>query len=105
MQTKTVYPIGRSPNKKWYSVVYGGRKRKEVNLSYKERTFEGIIISVVNFNKERLKEAMLKVLKERGQCPKDWNFEEWFNRFISPAKHSDNGLKKPLEEISMKLSR
>lgn len=75
MQTETVYPIGESPNKKWYSIIYGGKKRVEVNLNYKDRSSEDIIKSVVDFTKDKLKEAMVKVLKKRGQDPKDWNLE------------------------------
>jgi len=75
-QTKTVYPIGISPNKKWYSIIYGGKKRKQVNPSYKEKTTDEIIKGVVNFTKEELREAMIKVLKSRGQDPKDWGLKK-----------------------------
>lgn len=75
-QTETVYPDGRSPNKKWYSIIYSGGKRKEVNPSYKEKTTNEMIISAVNFNEKELNEAMIKVLKERGQDLKDWGFKK-----------------------------
>jgi len=75
-QTETVYPIGRSPNKKWYSIIYAGGRRREINPNYKEKTTNEMIETAANFNKEELEEAMIKVLKERGQDPKDWGFEK-----------------------------
>lgn len=75
-QTETVYPLNEAPIKKWYGYVCGGQKRPHANPHYKERTPDEIIESVVNFTKEELKEAMIKVLKERGQSPKDWGFEK-----------------------------
>ena len=34
--------------------------------------------SVVNFSREELKNAIIRVLKERRQNPGDWNFKNWF---------------------------
>jgi len=78
MQTQKVYPYDKSPNKNWYPVVYDGKKRVEVNPNYKERSSEEIMKSVVNFSREELKNAIIRVLKERGQNPEDWNFENCF---------------------------
>ncbi len=75
-QTETVYPDGTSPNKSWYKVVYAGGKRAEVNPSYKEKTTDEIIKSVVDFSNGELREAMINVLEERGQDPKDWGLKK-----------------------------
>lgn len=64
----------------WHLWVYGGHwkdqliQEKIINKSKLEK--------IVNYTKKELKEKMLKILKERGQNPKDWNFEKWFKTVV-----------------------
>ena len=60
----------------WHLWVYGGH--------WKDQLIQEKIINktkfekIVNYTKKELKEKMLKILKERGQNPDEWNFYEWF---------------------------
>lgn len=64
----------------WHLWVYGGH--------WKDQLIQEKIINktkfekIVNYTKKELKEKMLKILKERGQNPKDWNFEKWFKTVV-----------------------
>lgn len=60
----------------WHLWVYGGCRK---NQFVKEKTVNKTILeNILSFSKEELKEKMLRILKEKGQNPDEWNFYEWF---------------------------
>jgi len=60
----------------WHLWVYGGCRK---NQFVKEKTVNKTTLeNILSFSKKELKEKMLRILKERGQNPDDWNFYAWF---------------------------
>lgn len=60
----------------WHLWVYGGCKK---NQFVKEKTVNKTTLeNILSFSKKELKEKMLRILKERGQNPDNWNFYAWF---------------------------
>lgn len=60
----------------WHLWVYGGCKKNQL---VKQKTVNKTILeNILSFSKEELKERMIRILKERGQNPDDWNFYTWF---------------------------
>ena len=64
----------------WHLWVYGGHRKDQLiqEKIINKTKFE----KIVNYTKKELKEKMLKILKERGQNPEDWNFEKWFKTVV-----------------------
>ena len=59
----------------WHLWVYGGCRK---NQFVKEKTVsKATLEDILSFSKKELKEKMLRILKERGQNPDEWNFYEW----------------------------
>ena len=77
-KTKIIYPIGKSPDKSWYTKIYGGKK---INKTTPKT--EGVSLEkIVNFTKKALKERMIQILKDRNQNPDDWHFNKWFKTLV-----------------------
>jgi len=51
---------------------------EKINLLKKKTVNKTILENILSFSKEELKEKMLRILKEKGQNPDEWNFYEWF---------------------------
>jgi len=64
----------------WHLWVYGGHRKDQ--LIQEKIINKTKLEKIVNYTKKELKEKMLKILKERGQNPKDWNFEKWFKTVV-----------------------
>jgi len=60
----------------WHLWVCGGYRKDQ--LIQKKIINKTKLEKIVNYTKKELKEKMLKILKERGQNPEDWDFEKWF---------------------------
>jgi len=56
----------------WHLWVYGGH--------WKDQLIQEKIINKTKF--EKIVNYTKKELKERGQNPKDWNFEKWFKTVV-----------------------
>lgn len=60
----------------WHLWVYGGCRKNQ--FVKEKRVNKTTLENILSFSKKELKEKMLRILKERGQNPDDWNFYVWF---------------------------